>query len=475
MSFLFRFGDILLGAQEAVDDSIDKIHRKCTIVVLLLLSIPLFTKQFAGDPIECFTPTYFTDAQSRYVNSYCWTVSTFYVQNEVAENQHMPQTGRGQGADYEEYDAPAIPRRGQQVKVNYYQWAPMILLAKAMTFYMPYVLWKSLAQHRGVSLTQLMKRVSSLSKMNSADGEREALMHEVVEQIQIFIGQLVNEQQVTFHGEWGALTRLTRRCRILITFLFIKTVYLCNTLLQFYLLVSFLGDDYMTHGFNILAHLWAKGEWYVSPRFPLQTLCSIQAAQQGSQRQYQCHCVLPINLFNEKICSIWWFYIFVLLPLTASGIFVWTVRLAPSSRRAFVQHYLWRSGLQGSYHGSQLCADFTIQFLGHDGLFLLRLIEINHGSTIVAQIVAHLYNIFLSSNRISIPPSPSLATGDLHRGLYSSLNPQAPIQVPRSLHPDNEKHTNNQHQYYIIIQTKTLTKNPPVIDSCVQKLLNSRP
>ena len=50
-----------------------------TIVLLLLLSLPLFTKQFAGEPIECFTPTYFTEAQSRYVNSYCWTVSTFYL------------------------------------------------------------------------------------------------------------------------------------------------------------------------------------------------------------------------------------------------------------------------------------------------------------------------------------------------------------------------------------------------------------
>jgi hypothetical protein len=57
MSFLFHFGDLLLDGKEPVDDSIDKVHRRLTIVFLLILSLPLFTKQFAGEPIECFTPT----------------------------------------------------------------------------------------------------------------------------------------------------------------------------------------------------------------------------------------------------------------------------------------------------------------------------------------------------------------------------------------------------------------------------------
>lgn len=92
MSFLFHVGDVLVGGKEPIDDHVDKIHRKCTIVFLLLLSLPLFTKQFAGEPIECFTPTYFTDAQSRYVNSYCWTVSTFYHTTSSSRSSPSPST-----------------------------------------------------------------------------------------------------------------------------------------------------------------------------------------------------------------------------------------------------------------------------------------------------------------------------------------------------------------------------------------------
>ena len=92
MSFLFHVGDVLVGGKEPIDDSVDKIHRKCTIVFLLLLSLPLFTKQFAGEPIECFTPTYFTDAQARYVNSYCWTVSTFYHTTTSARSSASTST-----------------------------------------------------------------------------------------------------------------------------------------------------------------------------------------------------------------------------------------------------------------------------------------------------------------------------------------------------------------------------------------------
>jgi hypothetical protein len=58
---------------------VDKLNRKYTLLVFLFLALPIFTKQYIGDPIECFTPTYFTEPQARYVNSYCWTASTYYL------------------------------------------------------------------------------------------------------------------------------------------------------------------------------------------------------------------------------------------------------------------------------------------------------------------------------------------------------------------------------------------------------------
>ena len=79
-SFLLnRFHDLIGGIHVPVDDGVDKLNRKYTLLVFLFLALPIFTKQYIGDPIECFTPTYFTEPQARYVNSYCWTASTYYL------------------------------------------------------------------------------------------------------------------------------------------------------------------------------------------------------------------------------------------------------------------------------------------------------------------------------------------------------------------------------------------------------------
>jgi hypothetical protein len=189
--------------------------------------------------------------------------------------------GRVHSIDYvDEYEITTTiqqqPRgRRVQVKVSYYQWAPMILLAKAITFYVPFAIWKSLARRRGILLRQLMKRITRLSQISPSHPDRPNLLNEVLEQINF----LVREPNKTKHSSTmnkaqrtSSPIKLTmQQSQLFITFLFIKFLYLLNDLLQFYLLVTFLGDDYLTHGWEIIRHLWTKRQWWTSPRFPLQT------------------------------------------------------------------------------------------------------------------------------------------------------------------------------------------------------------
>lgn len=138
-------------------------------------------------------------------------------------------------------------------------------------------------------------------------------------------------------------------------------------------------------------------------------LCSVRAAQQGSLRLYQCHCVLPINLFNEKICSIWWFYIVALLPLTITSLAVWCYRNGLISvRTEFVEHYLLTNMNNDEEDDNRRrdCRSFTIDYLGCDGVFVLRLIEINHGSTTLRTIVRELYKRRRSSQYVVRTPEP---------------------------------------------------------------------
>lgn len=256
-------------------------------MLLLLLSLPLFTKQFAGEPIECFTPTYFTEAQSRYVNSYCWTVSTFYLdphfqqqqgnEKEMKRPSSESSSGRVHSVDYaDDYDSPPVSSIGQEqpgnkkisIKVNYYQWAPMILVVKAITFYVPFAIWKAIARRRGISLRHLMKRITRMSLMDWSHPDRAASLREIVEQIHL----LLEDQTGYPKSSQVMLTfSLLHKKRLFLLFLMVKVLYFLNVLFQFYLLVSFLGEDYLTHGWEIIRHLWTKRQWWTSPRFPLQT------------------------------------------------------------------------------------------------------------------------------------------------------------------------------------------------------------
>lgn len=171
----------------------------------------------------------------------------------------------------------------------------------------------------------------------------------------------------------------------------------------------------------------------------------MRAAQQGSLRLYQCHCVLPINLFNEKICSIWWFYVAALLPITAASLFVWVVRsLAPSVRSRFIR----RCCCSTSQVEAEEADEILQRSLGPDGFFLLRLIEINHGSAVLQPIIRQIVHRCCVATRMratdfsSDLPSTSVSlemTGSDEPGAAARPAPitsisgsQHPLQQPSS-------------------------------------------
>ena len=158
----------------------------------------------------------------------------------------------------------------------------------------------------------------------------------------------------------------------------------------------------------------------------------MRAAQQGSLRLYQCHCVLPINLFNEKICSIWWFYIALLLPVTISSVVLWAVRCWTPSRLEFIGRYIIKEGAGGE---DQSALFPFVHYLGFDGLFLLRLIEINHGSCVLTSIIQSLYN---RSNR-TVPniSQPEASAEDEDSSSRQTPPPSVDIQSQSSLNPFN--------------------------------------
>lgn len=420
MSLLLRFHELVGGFSIPIDDTLDKINRKYSIILMLFLALPILTKQFVGDPIECFTPTYFTEAQARYVNSFCWTSSTYYIPPEDdSENDGIKSRIHTVDMDYPDYeqfmrvkkkfkiDADNWDR--ETVRVSYYQWAPIILLVQGAFFHMPFVIWSGTARSGGVQLRRVLKKVREISQMSRYNPQRDSLVTELVEQFQCLSGMARNCNRTSRSCQIGCMCTRGPNRYLYLLYIFVKILYFANVWLQFFFLSAFLGKQFFTHGYDIVTHLIKQGDWWISPNFPLQTLCKIRAANQGGLKTFRCQCVLPINLFNEKIFSIVWFYLAFLLPLNVYGILMWIWRGLSCNRRSFIKYYLWRSGVVLNSDIKSTTDRLMFDYIGWDGVFVLRLIEHNHSTTILSDIFVKLWEQFskqskLACNRVNQDP-----------------------------------------------------------------------
>lgn len=93
------------------DDYVDRLSRQQTVILLICFCFIVSTKQFVGQPINCWCPAQFTDSHREYSDAICWVSNTYYLPIE--------QTIPG-----EPFDTTAKNRR----MISYYQWVPLILL-----------------------------------------------------------------------------------------------------------------------------------------------------------------------------------------------------------------------------------------------------------------------------------------------------------------------------------------------------------
>ena len=106
---------------------------------MVIFAIVVSTNQYVGEPITCWTPSYFSGSWDEYTNSYCWIQNTYYV-------------------PFEDY----IPRQGEKRDmIPYYQWVPIILLIQGLLFYLPTMIWRKLNSRSGIDANSIMEAAES--------------------------------------------------------------------------------------------------------------------------------------------------------------------------------------------------------------------------------------------------------------------------------------------------------------------------
>ena len=172
--------------------------------------------------------------------------------------------------------------------------------------------------------------------------------------------------------------------------------------------------------------------------FPRITMCDIYVRRLGNVQRYTMQCVLPINLFNEMVFLIVWFWVVMVATATAGSLLSWGVRSTSRvDRHRYVRKHLGlikhMSRSPGNQHRGpydddtasatpesedsvvlaksggarpesiyippepynwdrQTFVKFVDEYLKADGVFVLRLIQHNTNSLTVDEFLATLWD-----------------------------------------------------------------------------------
>lgn len=295
--------------------------------------------------------------------------------------------------------------------LKYYQWSPFILMFMGLCFYFPRMLWRALNNRSGLDMDKLVEIAMKVDDKEFKK-EREQRIEQIAHIIQTYIENRYSS------GSGGSNKKplqilnyvLFWRRRHLSSYLFIlftvvKFLFFFNSILQIILLNAFLGNEYHLFGFDVIRKVIGGVDWGESKRFPRVTLCDFHIREIGIVHRYTVQCVLPINLFNEKIFLILWFWILILTTFNAFDFFAWLLRiLKTDSRTSYVVRKLRmvHGKTETLTKDSDDARDFVQRYLQADGCFALRLLARNGHDLIVGEVIEHLFRDYRRKNpRIS--------------------------------------------------------------------------
>ena len=182
-----------------------------------------------------------------------------------------------------------------------------------------------------------------------------------------------------------------------------KFFYVLNSVIQLVLLNLFLGRDYHVYGWEVLEQFLGYREFGINLRFPRVTWCDFNVRQLKTIHQHTVQCVLPINLFNEKIFIFVWFWLVLVAIITCINFLTWLLRcLFYTNRVDFVKVHLKRTSLldnmQREAEVKKFARPFVTKFLKPDGVLLLHLLEQNANQIVTVELMVNLWNKYRSSH-----------------------------------------------------------------------------
>lgn len=389
------------------DDAVDRLNHIYTVVLLLVFALFVAGGAYIQDPIVCVLPELASSPQLiKYVNNHCWIGNTYYVPFDT--------------------EIPVSTEDRIDLEVKYYQYVPLILIFMALLFKTPNMLWRMFHSFCGLDLEMMVRLTMDAHYVE--ERKREEKIRDIAATVDRWLES--NRQY-----RWNFLVRLRQKAARFCFFLnrregtyltglylVVKILYVVNVVGQFFILDAFLGGFFSMWGVEAANSLVYEYRTKESRRFPRITLCDYTLRQLQNVPTFTAQCVLSINLYNEKIFLFLWFWFVLVSIVTGANFLLWVWRNVYSSNRAqVVKKFLKLKSRIQTERDKKMFRKF-LQYLRHDGIFLLRMIEKNSNYILVSDLVARLWDNYTEKPMVKKMFEVENANGRIANGNAASVH-----------------------------------------------------
>ena len=338
----------------------------------VIIIFQLSTLQYFSDPLHCYHNKAPSATEEKYADLLCWMSNTY----------KLP-----------EMQGDFIKREDQiNNDINYYQWVPLCIVAQAIFFYLPYLIWRTLYTWCGVDFKSLASVSANLLEFTKSQDEAERQRNNAVDYIEGRLPEYLrtSRRRTCFHG----------RC-LSLSYLATKMIYLINSILQLVFISCFLGTEFFGLGFRFLDSLRSdevvSGMAHVAKRsvleqvFPYVTLCSYEKYEFGDNvHRTTVQCVLPINFYNEKVYLLIWLWLMILLVANVLDLIrYFVVIFIPKLHQRFLKGIIGKGAID-ELDGREVVKKWASE-LECDGVFLLRVLNSNVPHHVMVTVTSGLF------------------------------------------------------------------------------------
>ncbi|KAH0949348.1 hypothetical protein HN011_010117 [Eciton burchellii] len=286
----------------SIDNLVFRLHYRATFLLLLVASILVSSRQFIGEHIRCITDA---GVPSKVIETFCFFMSTYtvvkHLNGTAVQQGEVPHPGIGPMAK----DDPVI-------RHAYYQWVPFFLFFQALFFYLPHYMWRKM---EGGRLNML---VSGLHMASLSLSEQELKVNDNMK-----VPSKMERDEKIQQIRIGFINRLHLNRPWAYGLGFCEVINFMNTIIQIYVTDWFLGGAFLGLGQAVVEPLPKDKTDPLDIVFPKVTKCIFHKyGPSGTIQKHDALCVMALNIVNEKIYTVLWFW-FVLLAIISGLGLLW--------------------------------------------------------------------------------------------------------------------------------------------------------